>query len=462
MDFSIKNSRPTPGREAPTTPGTEPAELAVAATNICAATHERETGELTASQADCQGARTMVDEAEEVGFNRTFPPKASEPLNSDTLNRTDIARDVQPGLDIPERDGERQSRAPSRSSTRVLRSSRDSLRARSRTPIARSGPSHSSGGSDETKRERTSEPVQCVPMEDGPKAKDGGDQSLVTLQPQVVLTRLEDEAAYSDSAASMITVSTRSRSSHEALNESPSRKRTREAADGRSSRASYNCKGTKGRGRGRPITTGARAEKLLKQEIAKKAKWEAWDEEALNGVLEWSRKMTEAKNRAEYLARELTSTEMVQSIRPSCDSIYFAADKSRHLSGPFERTIKQGVAMIMGAVETLVARSPNEEIRRLSAQNENLKFQLEELKKEVLLLKAERSAAAVPATASLTSTVPTEESTEPMAVDSRPCQPAKKKKPAPTTEAPKVPSPATSRKAPAKKAAQKQAPPQKE
>lgn len=195
----------------------------------------------------------------------------------------------------------------------------------------------------------------------------------------------------------MITVSSRSRSSHEALNQSPSRKRTREGLEARVPKATYSYTGAKGRGRGRPVTTGARAEKLLRKEAAKQARKEARDEEALQGVLEWSHKVAMAKSRAEYYSRELTVSELVQNIRTSCDTVYFAADKSRNLKWTFVKAIKDSIAVISGAVETIVARTQSDEIRRLSAQNETLKLQVEELRKELLALRVERNTAAVPA-----------------------------------------------------------------
>ncbi|KAL0808504.1 hypothetical protein ABMA28_012949 [Loxostege sticticalis] len=353
MDFhNLEIPRPTPGREAPKKPDIKPAVLA-AAIKTCAA--EESEGKHTEpvidmenapiSQVGCRGATTTVDEAEGAGINRTYPPKASEPPKLDTLTDKDSVRadDVSHGLDTPERDGERRSRASSRGNTRVLRSSRDSLSARSRTPIARASSSLSLQGAKETERDRSpaksaaSSRYVGTPQRawigEGLRVKDGVDLSLLNFQPQVVLTRMEDEAANSDSGASMITVSSRSRSSHEALNESPSRKRTREVLEAKASRATYSPRnaGLKGRGRGRPTSMGARAEKLLLKEAAKQARREARDEEVLQEMLEWSQKMAVAKSRVEYSSREQTTAEMVQTIRASCDAIYLAVDKSGHL-----------------------------------------------------------------------------------------------------------------------------------
>ncbi|KAL0839977.1 hypothetical protein ABMA28_015304 [Loxostege sticticalis] len=281
---------------------------------------------------------------------------------------------------------------------------------------------------------------------------------------------MEDEAADSDSAASAISLSSRSRSSHEALNQSPSRKRTREVLEGKASKATYSCTGVKSRGRGRPITTGARAERLLQKEAAKQARRNARDEEVLQEMMEWSHKMTVAKSRAEFSSREQTTAEMVQTIRTSCNVIYTAVSKSGHLQGPIQKVMKQALSTIAGVVETLVTRSDSEEIRRLSAQNESLKFQVEEMRKEILALKVERNVTAVPVEAPLAPLTPPvakeaptpDAGLEQMAVDNLPgpSKNKKKKKPAPTAAAPKAPAESiASGKAPSKRMPRKAAAP---
>lgn len=164
--------------------------------------------------------------------------------------------------------------------------------------------------------------------------------------------------------------------------------------------------GKTGRGGGRPPTTGAKAGKLAAKELLKadKKKQKAQDAEAEAEIK--SLKVRKALSLAKYSAHDLTMEELVKAIRTGADTILHCAQKSGNVHGVFQRNFNDDTALILAAVETIAERSSNEEIRRLTDENNRLKVELTEVRKELAELKAQQRRDETPASAALSMPIP--------------------------------------------------------
>ncbi|KAL0839930.1 hypothetical protein ABMA28_016546 [Loxostege sticticalis] len=143
-------------------------------------------------------------------------------------------------------------------------------------------------------------------------------------------------------------------------------------------------------GRGRPVSTGARARKAeareLLREDRKRARAEA--EEEAEG---FSIKLRKAMNMAIFSAREQTAKELLKSVRTGIETIAHCTKKSGHISGRFQRNLNDASALIQAAVETLAERTVNDEIRRLNLVVDRLTKENSELRKESAILREQHS-----------------------------------------------------------------------
>ncbi|KAL0840724.1 hypothetical protein ABMA28_015912 [Loxostege sticticalis] len=148
---------------------------------------------------------------------------------------------------------------------------------------------------------------------------------------------------------------------------------------------------TERRGRGRPVTTGARAKKAEARELLREDRKRARAEEAEEEAEGFSIKLRKALNMAEYKVREQTAAELVKAVRTATETIAHCTKKSRNISGVFQRNLNDATALIQAAVESLAERTVNDEIRRLNLVAERLTKENSELRKESAILKEQSS-----------------------------------------------------------------------
>ncbi|KAL0830304.1 hypothetical protein ABMA28_002504 [Loxostege sticticalis] len=120
------------------------------------------------------------------------------------------------------------------------------------------------------------------------------------------------------------------------------------------------------RGRGRPVTTGARAKKAEARELLREDRRKARAVEAEEEAEGFSIKLKKALNMATYKVREQTAHEVVKAVRTATETIAHCTKKSGHISGIFQRNLNDATALIQAAVESLAERTVNDEIRRLN------------------------------------------------------------------------------------------------
>ncbi|KAL0860155.1 hypothetical protein ABMA27_010462 [Loxostege sticticalis] len=145
------------------------------------------------------------------------------------------------------------------------------------------------------------------------------------------------------------------------------------------------------RGRGRPVTTGARAKKAEARELLREDRKRARAEEAEEEAEGFSIKLRKALNMAAYKVREQTATELVKAVRTATETIAHCTKKSGNISGVFQRNLNDATALIQAAVESLAERTVNDEIRRLNLVAERLAKENSELRKESAILKEQSS-----------------------------------------------------------------------
>ncbi|KAL0896218.1 hypothetical protein ABMA27_012157 [Loxostege sticticalis] len=145
------------------------------------------------------------------------------------------------------------------------------------------------------------------------------------------------------------------------------------------------------RGRGRPVTTGARAKKAEARELLREDRRKARAVEAEEEAEGFSIKLKKALNMATYKVREQTAHEVVKAVRTATETIAHCTKKSGHISGIFQRNLNNATALIQAAVESLAERTVNDEIRRLNVVVERLTKENSELRKESAILKEQSS-----------------------------------------------------------------------
>ncbi|KAL0860820.1 hypothetical protein ABMA27_009364 [Loxostege sticticalis] len=140
-------------------------------------------------------------------------------------------------------------------------------------------------------------------------------------------------------------------------------------------------RGRSGR-RGRPVRSSARVAQASARELLKNDRRKKQSVEAETEAEGWSLKVQKALNRAKYTAREQTAQELVQAIHTATDTILHCAKRSGNVKGVFHRNFNDAAALIKAAVESLVERTLDDEVRRLSEANKRLAKELEDLRKE--------------------------------------------------------------------------------
>ncbi|KAL0869742.1 hypothetical protein ABMA27_005971 [Loxostege sticticalis] len=138
-------------------------------------------------------------------------------------------------------------------------------------------------------------------------------------------------------------------------------------------------------GRGRPVSTGARARKAEARELLREDRRRARAEEAEEEAEGFSIKLRKAMNMAIFSAREQTAQELLKSVRTGIETIAHCTKKSGHISGRFQRNLNDASALIQAAVETLAERTVNDEIRRLNLVVDRLTKENSELRKRNLM-----------------------------------------------------------------------------
>ncbi|KAL0803310.1 hypothetical protein ABMA28_017220 [Loxostege sticticalis] len=152
---------------------------------------------------------------------------------------------------------------------------------------------------------------------------------------------------------------------------------------------------TERRGRGRPVTTGARAKKAEARELLREDRKRARAEEAEEEAEGFSIRLRKALNMAEYKVREQTASELIKAVRTATETIAHCTRKSGNISGVFQRNLNDATALIQAAIESLAERTVSDEIRRLNLVVERLAKENTELRKESAILKEQQSREAV-------------------------------------------------------------------
>ncbi|KAL0840024.1 hypothetical protein ABMA28_015349 [Loxostege sticticalis] len=144
------------------------------------------------------------------------------------------------------------------------------------------------------------------------------------------------------------------------------------------------------RGRGRPVTTGARAKKAEARELLREDRKRARAEEAEEEAEGFSIKLRKALNMASFRVREQTAQELVKAVRTATVTVAHCTKRSGNISGVFQRNLNDATALIQAAVDSLAERTVNDEIRRLNLVVERLTKENGELRKESAILKEQQ------------------------------------------------------------------------
>ncbi|KAL0858652.1 hypothetical protein ABMA27_012478 [Loxostege sticticalis] len=149
------------------------------------------------------------------------------------------------------------------------------------------------------------------------------------------------------------------------------------------------------RGRGRPVTTGARAKKAEARELLREDRRKARVQEAEEEAEGFSIKLKKALNMATFKVKEQTAHQVIKAVRTATETIAHYTKKSGNISGVFQRNLNDATALIQAAVESLAERTVNDEIRRLNLIVERLTNENSELRKESAILKEQSREAVV-------------------------------------------------------------------
>ncbi|KAL0839861.1 hypothetical protein ABMA28_016486 [Loxostege sticticalis] len=144
------------------------------------------------------------------------------------------------------------------------------------------------------------------------------------------------------------------------------------------------------RGRGRPVTTGARAKKAEARELLREDRRKARVQEAEEEAEGFSVRLKKALNMATFRVREQTAQELIKAVRTATETVAHCTKRSGNISGVFQRNLNDATALIQAAVESLAERTVNDEIRRLNLVVERLARENGELRKESALLKEQQ------------------------------------------------------------------------
>ncbi|KAL0818014.1 hypothetical protein ABMA28_008556 [Loxostege sticticalis] len=155
----------------------------------------------------------------------------------------------------------------------------------------------------------------------------------------------------------------------------------------------------KPRGRGRPVTTGARAKKAEARELLREDRKRARVQEAEEEAEGFSIKLKKALNMATFRVREQTAQELVKAVRTATETVAHCTKRSGNISGVFQRNLNDATALIQAAVDSLAERTVSDEIRRLNLVVERLAKENGELRKESAILKEQQSKEVVVLTA---------------------------------------------------------------
>ncbi|XP_063836451.1 uncharacterized protein LOC135085606 [Ostrinia nubilalis] len=241
--------------------------------------------------------------------------------------------------------------------------------------------------------------------EDG--AKPSSDKLQNIMQLRVARVSLERIDIESDSASAVSMHSVGSGSGSEcARKKFWSRKRSWErntaASDSEKDESAPDRKvsaGKASRGRGRPPSTGEYVGKAKAQAAFRKAKSELEREElrlaAEKEIVDLTAQARSTRTSAEVriatkqaIEENETIDGLLKRVQTGIDLVQKVEKKSGRLQGPMQAALKEAVVMIKAATNTLATRTVTEEIHDLQAQNDVLRAEIDEMRKEMAELKA--------------------------------------------------------------------------
>ncbi|KAL0860027.1 hypothetical protein ABMA27_010342 [Loxostege sticticalis] len=139
------------------------------------------------------------------------------------------------------------------------------------------------------------------------------------------------------------------------------------------------------RGRGRPVTTGARAKKAEARELLREDRRKARVQEVEEEAEGFSVRLKKALNMATFRVREQTAQELIKAVRTATETVAHCTKRSGNISGVFQRNLNDATALIQAAIESLAERTVNDEIRRLNLVVERLARENGELRKDAMM-----------------------------------------------------------------------------
>ncbi|XP_063821987.1 uncharacterized protein LOC135071971 [Ostrinia nubilalis] len=159
------------------------------------------------------------------------------------------------------------------------------------------------------------------------------------------------------------------------------------------------------RGRGRPPTTGEYVGKAKFQEAFRKVKKQQEKKELqieaekeiseLTAKARSSRTSTETRLAVKQAMEENETVDgLLKRVQTGLALVQKVNKKSGHLQGPMQAALKEAVVIISAATNILASRTVSEEVHDLQAQNDVLRAEIDEMKREMGELKAQLRAKA--------------------------------------------------------------------